>query len=50
LNKTLVSGIIFFFLLRQETGEASRGSDDIPTRLVSRRTLILYRQSQRKFY
>jgi len=34
-------------LLSQEIGHASRGSNDIPTRLAPRRTPILYRQSQK---
>jgi len=37
-----------FFLLSQENGQASRGCNDIPTRLAPRRTLILCRQIQRK--
>jgi len=35
-------------LLSQEIGQTSRGSNDIPTRLAPRRTLILCRQSQIK--
>jgi len=38
----------FFFLLSQEIGQTSGGSNDIPTRLAPRRTPILCRQSQIK--
>jgi len=40
--------IIIIFLLSQENGQASRGSNDIPTRLAPCRTPILCRQTQRK--
>jgi len=43
-----VSNIYIFFLLSQENGQASRRSNDIPTRLAPRRTPILCRQTQRK--
>jgi len=37
------------FLINKESGPASRGIVDIPTRLVPRETSILYRQTQENF-
>jgi len=47
---TICENHLYFFLLSQEIGQASRGSNHIPTRLAPHRTPILYRQYQRKFY
>jgi len=44
----VIEQIYLFFLLSQKSGQTSRGSNDIPTRLAPRRAPILCRQIQRK--